>query len=417
MPITPPAADLVDPARVLALTQGMIRIPSGTFEEGDVANYLAAYMAGLGLEVELQEVPGPSATGRQAIGRLRGRGQGRSLLLCGHLDTWAGRRAAVWAQPDGDGRAWTYFRQEEWTRPAFDGEVEDGWIYGVGALDQKGGIAAMTCAVETIVRAGIPLRGDVILAATAAEGAGGYGARQLMADGLEADLAIVTEFTDLDVVRISTGGIFGRITIEGDAKLFPPRVDPVAKMLALLAALGPLDQPVRHGDWLTFKPHPDLPGYPWLAIREMATSVGSCTVRFDLRTVPGITEETLCADLERLVERLRAQDPELRVALELPAAPFIAWPAAEAADPDGVLASCVSDWHERVTGAAPVVGAGSRLGAVSDRGHLCAGGISEVLEYGPGLGVPWPMVDERCRVEDIVTATRVLTGVIAELCG
>ena len=409
-------ADFVDPRRVIKLTAEMIRIPSGTFEEMELARFLSAYMTGLGLDVELQNVPGPDSTGGQVVATLPGRGGGRSLLLCGHLDTWAARRSSIWAKPNSAGSEWTFFRPNEWTKPPFGGDVEEGWIYGVGALDQKGGIAAMVAAVEALVRSSTNLSGDVIVAAVAAEGAGGQGAKQLMADGFKADMAILTEFTNLDIVTVSTGGILGCLTVQGDPKLFPPRVDPIAKMIRVLTKLGPTDDPLPQDGWLTFTEDPDLPGYPRLAIREITTTLGSCSARFDLRTVPGVTEDTLRKDLERICGDMRAADPDLCLSIEVPVPPFSSWPAVQATDLNGTLVSALSRWHEEVVQKAPRYGSGSRLGAVSDKGHLHLGGIPEVVEYGPGLGEPWPMVDERCRVDDIVNAARVIALTAAEVC-
>src|SRR5205085_7850592 len=130
----------------------------------------------------------------------------------------------------------------------------------------------------------------------------------------------------------------------------------------------------------------------------------------------GVTQETVREDLEGLLRTLKAKDPELRATAEVPAAPFIEWPAVASADSESPLVRALSRSHEKVVGAPPTVGAGSRLGAVSDKGHLVNGGIADVVEYGPGLGDPWPLADERCAVADIVSAARVLALTAADLC-
>ena len=82
-------ADGISDAQVLALEQAAIRIPSTTFKEGRLADYLANYMSDVGLEVEMMEVTHPGKPGkrtRQPIGRLRGTGGGSSLMLNGHMD-------------------------------------------------------------------------------------------------------------------------------------------------------------------------------------------------------------------------------------------------------------------------------------------------------------------------------------------
>src|SRR5262249_61634895 len=79
-----PALAAVEAARVLDLEQRSIRIPSSTFAEGTIADLYADYMSGIGLEVEMQEVPhprDPQRRSRQPIGRLRGSGGGPAPLI------------------------------------------------------------------------------------------------------------------------------------------------------------------------------------------------------------------------------------------------------------------------------------------------------------------------------------------------
>ena len=83
------AQELVDPERVLDLERALIRIPSSSFDEGEIADYLAEYMTGVGLDVEMMDVTSPrdpSVVSRQPIGRLAGTGGGPSLMLNGHMD-------------------------------------------------------------------------------------------------------------------------------------------------------------------------------------------------------------------------------------------------------------------------------------------------------------------------------------------
>ena len=86
---TRPALAAIDARRVLDLEQRSIRLPSSTFEEGNIADLYADYMSDMGLEVEMQEVPHPfdaKRKSRQPIGRLKGTGGGPTLLINGHMD-------------------------------------------------------------------------------------------------------------------------------------------------------------------------------------------------------------------------------------------------------------------------------------------------------------------------------------------
>jgi acetylornithine deacetylase len=136
-----PAIAAMDERRILDLEQRSIRISSPTFQEGEIADLYAHAMADIGLEVEMMEVlhpQDPAKKSRQPIGRLRGSGGGPTLLLNGHMDPGA--------------------EMSGWTVDPLGAKFEDGWIWGMGAHDDKGGCVAAISAVEAIVRSGIRLR-------------------------------------------------------------------------------------------------------------------------------------------------------------------------------------------------------------------------------------------------------------------
>jgi acetylornithine deacetylase len=136
-----PVLSRITDEQVLALELAAVRIPSPTFEEQKLADCLANYMSDIGLEVEMMEVTHPAKPGkktRQPIGRLRGTGGGRHLMLNGHMDPGV--------------------EMSGWSVDPYGGKFEDGWIWGMGAHDDKGGVVAAICAVEAIIRSGVRLR-------------------------------------------------------------------------------------------------------------------------------------------------------------------------------------------------------------------------------------------------------------------
>jgi acetylornithine deacetylase/succinyl-diaminopimelate desuccinylase-like protein len=152
---TRPALAAIDPKRILDLEQRSIRIPSSTFEEGNIADLYADYMSDIGLEVEMQQVThpfDPKRKGRQPIGRLKGTGGGPTLLINGHMDPGV--------------------EMSGWTVDPYAAKFEDGWIWGMGAHDDKGGCVAAICALEAVVRSGIRLKGDVLMILDDAQHAG-----------------------------------------------------------------------------------------------------------------------------------------------------------------------------------------------------------------------------------------------------
>ncbi|MBS1241038.1 MAG: acetylornithine deacetylase, partial [Gemmatimonadetes bacterium] len=178
--------------------QDLVRINSvnpvlvpGAPGERAIAVHTAGVFRQLGLEVERHE-PEP---GRVSVtGRLPGSGGGRSLMLNAHYDTVG---------------------VEGMTDP-FSGTVADGRLFGRGAYDMKGSLAAMMAAVESLRRAGVPLRGDLVLAAVADEEYGSLGTADLLAR-VRTDAAIVTEPTNCAVCLAHKGYEWIEVLTEGRA--------------------------------------------------------------------------------------------------------------------------------------------------------------------------------------------------------
>src|SRR5215510_2876246 len=203
-------ADRVTDQQVLALEQAAIRIPSTTFEEGPLADHLANYMAEIGLDVEMMDVTHfakPGRTTRQPVGRLRGTGGGPSLMLNGHMDPGV--------------------EMSGWTVDPYEAKYEDGWVWGMGAHDDKGGVVAAICAVEAIVKAGVRLRGDVLVTPVVAHKLGGAGTRALVKRGVRADMAINMEHSALSIATVCVGVAMARIRTRSPELFF--RYSPEAK--------------------------------------------------------------------------------------------------------------------------------------------------------------------------------------------
>lgn len=388
----------VDDAEVVELTRRLIAIPSPLWGETEISNWIAGWMQERGFEVDLQTVPLPDGkVTHQAIGRLPGDGTGKSLMLCGHTDTsdWNGRP----------------FREEEWTHDPFAGDVVDGMLYGLGAINMKAGLASVMLAAEAVRRSGHPLKGDLIVACVAAETGGGVGAVHLVETGLRPDYCIVTEAGDLDVGVISTGYVQGRVRVRGEFKARVPYVNPIEKMMKVIAAFGPSYHPLRHrdeGGWIRFDAHPLLPGFPRMAVRGIEHFQDVTTINFDIRIIPGMTEASVCEDLHGLLRSIAAGDRDFKYELVVPLSPRQPnMPARDATPREVPVVAELIAAHKKVTGKPPVVGAGHRIGATADTCHFKGVGI-QCVEYGPGFIPTWPMVDECVAVDQIITATRTL---------
>lgn len=392
----------VNEERVLSLIRSMIGIPSQLWQESNMARFLAGYMQSMGMQVEIQEVrPGNGIVTYQAIGRLTGSGQGPKLMLCGHTDTsgWGAER----------------FRPEEWTHNPYAGDVEDGMLYGLGAINMKSGLGAILEAAHAIKDSTVPIKGDLIVACVASETGGGPGAIKLVESGIDADFCVVTEATNLDVATISVGYVKGVVTIGGEYSHHVPYTNAIAKISHVVNAFGASYEPITPNGWLSFEPHPELEGYPRIAIRDVRHHQGVVELEFDLRTVPGMTDESVKRDIERLLRKIAVEDPAFQATVRIPPSPHTPnMPARDETSRDAVIVKSIAKWHEHLCGKTAVLGAGDRKGATADTVHFKEAGIVSI-EYGPGEVPVWPMVNERIRIADINVATRVLALTAADI--
>src|SRR6516165_2414021 len=315
-----PAVAAVDARRILDLEQRSIRIASPTFQEGEIADLYAGVMADIGLEVEMMEVVHPDDTAkksRQPIGCLRGTGGGPTLLLNGHMDPGA--------------------EMTGWTVDPLGAKFEDGWIWGMGAHDDKGGCVAAISAVEAIVRSGIRLRGDVLVTPVIAHKLGGAGTRALLDHGVTADLCINMEHSNNTIANVCVGVVMVRLVCTAPELFFrySPQaraayINPIEQQMEIVRRIGPSLTPIDAGGWMTFTPHPELPGFPTHTFDVMhkehyyfksATggSTRECELTLQFRTVPGQTVASIAGDLKRLLARIKQDHPAFNCVLEVPA--------------------------------------------------------------------------------------------------
>src|SRR5919198_4605549 len=135
---------------------------------------------------------------RSLVGTLSG-GAGRSLLLNGHVDV-------VSTEPT-----------ERWTKDPWGGEITNGRLYGRGACDMKGGVAAMLLAVEAALSAG-QIGSVLIYQSVIEEECGGNGALAACLEGPAADGVVIAEPTNGGLDLVAPGVIWARITLEGRAR-------------------------------------------------------------------------------------------------------------------------------------------------------------------------------------------------------
>lgn len=400
---------------LLALVRTLVAFPTLSPPGRNTASaqaFVAEHLRALGCEIDTFEVyPGDP----DVVGRLRGAGGGRSLLVNGHIDV---------AEVSDDG----------WRAPPFAATVADGRLYGRGVCDMKGGFAAALFALRALRECGVVLRGDVIVESVIGEESGEWGTVACTERGYRAELAIVPEPTGLQ--PCGQGGVItGWITIHSPQTLHDGvrartihaggglvGAGAIEKMARVIAALNDLE---RH--WAVTKSYPDFaPGATTInpAVieggRHPAFMADRCALWITVHFYPDETWQSVVAEIEDQVRRAAAADLWLR---DHP--PTFAWggrsmieergevfPAVPLiADSPGV--DLLRAAHRAVRGETPEV---AMWPSVSDAGWLASAGMPAII-YGPGELVQAHTVNESIAVADLVDAARIYTRLLVEWCG
>ena len=262
--------------------------------EVEIGTYVADSLSSLGLRVKTYEIkPGRV----NVVGTLSGSGSGRSLLLNAHMDTVG---------------------VEGMTIDPFGAEIKDGRLYGRGAQDMKGSLAAMMGAAKALVDSDVELAGDLLITAVADEEHASIGTDHLVKH-VTADAAIVTEPTNLTLCRAHRGFIWYDIETFGKAahgSRYQEGIDANIRMGRFLAQLDKLEQELRQRP-----PHP-LVGPPSLhAARlqggsEVSIYAAHCLLQIERRTCPGETEDQATSEIQKIIGRLSAEDPTFKASVK-----------------------------------------------------------------------------------------------------
>ncbi|WP_294621725.1 ArgE/DapE family deacylase [uncultured Roseovarius sp.] len=392
-------------------------IPSVRPNEGAALDFMAGALRGRGWDVDdwtvrahdLRDEPGfvdcagevPSV--RSVVGTMEGAGEGRSLILQGHLDV----------VPEGP--------EDMWQTPPYAPKLRDGWMYGRGAGDMKAGKVAALFAVDALRRAGYAPMGRLHYQSVVEEESSGLGAVATLARGYRADCAFIPEPTGLGLVRAQVGAIWFRLKVRGRpahvayAGTGSSAITAAMHLVSALqemeaawnaeAAMHPLYKGVEHplnfnagmirgGDWTS-----SLPAW--------------CDVDCRMGLLPGDDVATRKAQIEAVVAKAAAEHPFLR---DTP--PEIVWTGFQADGftlegaeaPEAVLRAA----HEAATGQA---GPEDQIWtALTDtRFYGLYHGIP-ALCYGPTADAIHGF-DERVDLASVQRCTEVIALFIAEWCG
>jgi acetylornithine deacetylase len=391
-------------------------------EEAALQEHLADRLRAAGADVELWEpAPGDVAGSRQVppglgfagrpqlLARLAGAGGGRSLLFNGHVD-------AVSFEP-----------RDRWTGDPLRAEVRDGLLYGRGACDTKGGVAAMVLAAEAVAGSGERLAGDLLVNTVTDEESSGAGGIAALARGVRADGCVVTEPTAFEVWTCCRGSLTPTVIVTGrpgHAEIAQPHWREGGAVNAIEKSGVVLDAVRRLREEWAGRPdqrHPHLS--PGTAVPTMITGgewfvtyPAECRVTFEVMYLPGRADAdgwgtAVEVEIEDWLARAAAADPWLR---EQP--PAVSWaldiPPYDVSPDEPVAVTMLA--------AAADAGLPRRVGGLDswfDAATFARFGGTPAIGFGPRSIEAAHTVDEHVPVDDLVVTAQALAVAALRFCG
>lgn len=373
--------DRIDEDLLVRITQDLLRAP-GQNPPGEEAATVAV-LAGAARGLDLDVTTAPVEPGRENVTVTLAGGNGPGLLLLGHTDV----------VPLGEG----------WTVDPYGGLIRDGRIYGRGASDMKGGLAAALAALAAL--RGTTLSGPVDLAAVVDEEETGKGIRAYIASPSRPSPpyvgCVTAEPTDLQTIIAARGDSYLQVAVHGRAS---HAGNPDGGANAIYGAAAVVAEIERLHAELALSPHPLLGPATWSVGQINGGTGGSivpaeCVVVADRRLLPGESPADVLADLEARVGALRLEDRGLTVDLSMP----MEMPAFETPEDHDLVR--VTEAARFDAGGPPMPLAGWT--AACDGGYVARDLGVPVVVLGPGsVTTQAHRADESVAIAELVTAAR-----------
>ena len=398
----------IDRDRLIDDLETLVRIESITGSEENIADWAAGALLELGLRVEVARSDlerlrdDPAWPGEEmerttlpiVVGRA-GSADGRRLILSGHLDV----------VPPGDPASWTV---DPW-----GAEIREDRLYGRGACDMKGGVAAILAAVRSLGVDGSlhRLDGELMVVLVPSEEDGGQGTLGAIRSGATADMAIITEPSQLDVVVAHAGAITFRLTVPGRAAHASQRREGISALDKLFELTRALEGDERRRNDAETDPLMTALGLPYPTIigivegGEWASTVLDKVVAYGRYGVKlGQSPAEAEADLRAAIAEACATDGFLRdhpATVEITGGRF----GSARVPSDHPLPTGLADVVERVTGRRPAL-LGEPYGA--DMQMFVNHGDTPCVIFGPGDVRVAHSADEHVPLDEVETCARVL---------
>jgi acetylornithine deacetylase len=393
---------------IVAMARDVINIPSPTGEELAMAEYMQRALQQLGLQVAWQEVEDGRAN---VVGRWPGAGGGENLMFNGHMDT------------SNTGRE--DFLTGIGYKPS--AVVKDGFIYGLGIYNMKGALVCYTHAVRALQRAGVRLKGDVIVAAVAGEiektqwgefrgkeyRGYGFGTHYLVNHGVLPDMCILGEPTDMHVVLEHFGSMWVRISCTGiyvHTAFCEGReeMNSIRRMHHLMGTvmdwIAQWEREKSHGGKKAIVNLGGIRGgHAWRASRTPEKA----DLFLDVRVPPTVDMADARREVQSLFLTLQERHPDWGLEFET----YVSVPGARI-DEGHAMVQAIEANHEHIMGARPER---EVVTWCSDASVLSRYGVPTV-NYGPSSG-PRDKEGEKVKIQTLVDITKIYALTAAELCG
>lgn len=381
----------VDPSRLADLTLRLIGEPSPSGQEGGVAAVVAAEMRSLGYQVQVDRLGNVTGT--------LDAGPGPVLLLDSHMDTVGVTEPRDWSHDPSGER---------------DGER----LYGRGAMDMKGPLAAAIHGVALLQ--GRLRRGRVVVSATVAEELVEGPALAEVARGLRPDFAIICEATALRVANGQRGRaeikveVQGRSTHSSRPDLGVNAAELMADVIAAFRDIPSPEHPQLGRGVLVLTDIISRP-YPGLSVVP-----DRCTASFDRRTLPGETAEAVLDPIQSALQRV-VGDGRARAEVSIAEDEFLTYTGATVKAPNFAPA-----WY--FDESTPLVAAARRgledagLSTALTHYAFCTNGSATAghmaiptIGFGPGREELAHRVDEYIEVDELMTAAHAYAAICRQL--
>jgi acetylornithine deacetylase len=399
----------IDVDGMTRLVSDVVKVPSITGEEADVALLFQRKMKKLGFNAEVYELRGhnvPTPGRASVVARVEGSGGGCSTMFLGHLDT----------EPVPPG-------YDEIEEDPFSGRIADGFVFGIGTVNMKAAIAAYIYAVKALLDAGVRPKGDILICGVASEMDRCLGTRHLIERGLIPDMILLGEPTEKKIVTAHVGSmdftlrLIGKPTHVAFAEMGLSVAPSLARLIDRLNAKKFSYNEKKFKGCL--EPRMILSyvhgGYEYRG----GLFLDKVTVGVNMRMPPGASLKVIEKELGEVLSDVRSLEPGLRTELH-PLNPISPpYPPFEVSK-DEYAVQAMRRAHQKVFGREPEIGAvpPHNYGGTDASVWLDVAGVPAAI-YGPGgggeLGGSFSP-PERIKIDDLLAVAKVYALSVLDIC-